>query len=106
MAGSFPACPDGKNSQPRRRSPPSTANSTSRRSTIVLLPGDGLARSMRLGVEPLDYVVNRILIEALIEAARNVTDVRSRQQVRLVAERVIQRQRLLIEDVNGRARDL
>ena len=61
---------------------------------------------MRLGVEPLDYVVNRILIEALIEAARNVTDVRSRQQVRLVAERVIQRQRLLIEDVNGRARDL
>jgi hypothetical protein len=34
--GGGPARFDGKNRQPRRRSPPSTPNSTSRRSTMVL----------------------------------------------------------------------
>jgi hypothetical protein len=59
-----------------------------------------------LAVEPFGYVVDRVLIEALVEAARNVSDVRSRQQVRQAPQGMIKRQRLLIEDVNGRARDL
>jgi hypothetical protein len=44
ITGSGPARVDGKNSQPRRRSPPSTPNSTSRRSTMVLPPKPGCAR--------------------------------------------------------------
>ena len=46
MADSGPARFDGKNSQPRRRSPPSTPNSTSRRSTMVF-PSEARACSAR-----------------------------------------------------------
>ena len=103
MAGSFPRRFDGKKGQPRRRSPPSMANSMSRRSTIVLLFSDRLAHGLRLAVQPFDYVVDCVLIEAFVEAARNVSNVRRRQQVRLTAERMIEGQGLLIEYIHGRA---
>src|SRR6476659_6456093 len=105
MAGSLPVRFDGKNSQPRRRSPPSTVNSTSRRSTIVPPCGVGFARRIGLAVAPFDYVVDGVLIEALVQAARNVADVRRRQQVRQAPKGMIGRERLLVKDVNGRARD-
>src|ERR1700722_12681948 len=82
----------GTNSHPRRRSLPPASNSTSRRSTMT--------------IEPLPDIVDRVLIKALIEAARDVADMRCRQQVRQAAERVIRRQRLLVEDVDRGAGDL
>src|ERR1700722_7985640 len=106
MAGSLPVRFDGKNSQPRRRSPPSTINSTSRRSTIVPSCGAGFARGIRLAVDPFGYVVDGVLIEALVQAARNVADVRRRRQVRQAPKGMIGRERLLVKDVNGRPRDL
>src|SRR6185295_4020151 len=98
MAGSLPVRFDGKNSQPRRRSPPSTVNSTSRRSTIVPPRGAGFARGIRLAVDPFGYVVDGVLIEALGRAKR----VRRRQQVRQAPEGMIGRERLVIKDVNRR----
>src|ERR1700722_2833863 len=56
-------------------------------------------------VEPLPYIVDRVLIEALIEATRDVADMRCRQQLRLAAKRMIGRQRLLVKDVDPGAGD-
>ena len=46
---------------------------------------------IRLGVEPLDDVVDRILIETLVQAARNIADVRGGQQIQLATKGMIER---------------
>src|SRR5271168_5213138 len=59
-----------------------------------------------LSVEPTADVRDRILVEANVKVAGDVADMRRRQQVRQAAERMVERQRLLVEDVNGCASDL
>ena len=73
--------------------------------SISLLPclnSDGLRC---LAVEPTADVLDRILVEASVEAARDVADMRRRQEVRKAAERVLEQQRLLVEDIDGCAGD-
>src|SRR5580700_6214567 len=97
----------GTKSHPRRWSPPSTSNSTSRRSTIMRSVAKLLqsASASPPSVEPLPDIVDRVLIEARIEATRDVADMWCRQQVRLAAKRMIGRQRLLVKDVDPGAGD-
>jgi hypothetical protein len=59
-----------------------------------------------LAVEPTADVLDRVLIEAAVKAARDVADVWRGQQVRQRAERMVERQRLLVEDVDGSTGDL
>ena len=59
-----------------------------------------------LAVEPTADVRDRILVESRVEAAGDVADMRRCQQVRQRAERMVKRQRLLVEDVDGCAGDL
>src|SRR5580692_4793258 len=54
-----------------------------------------------LAVEPAAYVRDRVLVEASVKAAGDVADMRRCQQVRQRAERMVERQRLLVEDVDG-----
>src|ERR1700736_5775180 len=61
--------------------------------------------SGRLAVEPAADVRDRILIEASVKVAGDVADMRRCQQVRQRAERMIDRQRLLVEDIDGCAGD-
>src|SRR5580704_12503182 len=107
MAGCRADPSSGTMSQPRRRSPPSTPNSTSRRSTIISSVAKRLRRTSAFipGVEPLPDIIDRVLVEARVEAARDVADMRCRQQIRLAAKRMIGWQRLLIKDVNPGAGD-
>src|ERR1700726_4088967 len=107
MAGCRADLFSGTKSHPRRRSPPSTSNSTSRRSTIMRSVAKLLhsASASIPSVEPLPDIVDRVLIEARIEATRDVADMRCRQQVRLAAKRMIGRQRLLVKDVDPGAGD-
>src|SRR5271163_1919028 len=107
MAGCRADLFSGTKSHPRSRSPPSTSNSTSRRSTIMGSVAKLLqpASASIPGVEPLPDIVDRVLIEARIEATRDVADMRCRQQVRLAAQRMIGRQRLLVKDVDPGAGD-
>src|SRR5580704_17320846 len=58
-----------------------------------------------LAVEPVADVRDGILVEASVKAAGDVADMRRRQQVRQRAERMVERQRLLVEDVDGSAGD-
>src|ERR1700756_5760376 len=60
----------------------------------------------RLAVEPPADVGDRILVEASVEAAGDVADMWRCQQVRQRAERMVERQRLLVEDIDGCASDL
>jgi len=69
------------------------------------IPSLHVKAGSRLTVEPLHDVGDSVPVEALVERARYVADVRGSQQVRQAAERVVARQRLLIEDIDGRARD-
>jgi hypothetical protein len=87
--------------------PPSTSNSTSRRSIIMRSVAKLLqsASASILSVEPLPDIVDRVLIEAHIQATRDVADMWCRQQVRLAAKRMIGWQRLLVEDVDPGAGD-
>src|SRR5271169_2669352 len=59
-----------------------------------------------LAIEPTADVLDRVLIEAGVKAARDVADVWRGQQVRQRAERMVEWQRLLVEDIDGRARNL
>src|SRR5271156_1096363 len=70
------------------------------------LPGLQRASAHCLAVEPPGDVRHRILIEALVQTAGDVADMRRRQYVRQAAERVVERQRLLVEDIDGCAGDL
>src|SRR5580658_7520347 len=107
-AGRGPAPVSRAKRQPRRRSPPSTSNSASPRSTIMssVAKRSQPVSSFIPGVEPLPDIVDRVLVETRIEAARDVADMRRGQQVRQAAERMIGRQRPLVEDVDRRAADL
>src|SRR6202030_335643 len=58
-----------------------------------------------LVVEPAADVRDRILVEASVKAARDVTYMRCCQQARQRAERMVERQRLLVEDIDGGAGD-
>src|SRR3981189_2884457 len=58
-----------------------------------------------LAVEPAADVRDRILVEASVKAAGDVADMRRCQQVRERAERMVERQRLLVEDIDGGAGD-
>src|SRR5580704_6922564 len=58
-----------------------------------------------LSVEPTADVRDRILVEASVKVAGDVADMRRCQQVRQRAERMIDRQRLLVEDIDGCAGD-
>src|ERR1700724_1888266 len=108
MAGCRADLFSGTRSHPRRRSPPSTSNSTSRRSTIMRSVAKLLqsASASIPSVEPLPDIVDRVLIEARIEATRDVADVWRGQQVRQRAERMVERQRLLVKDIDGSTGDL
>src|SRR5580700_11686801 len=59
-----------------------------------------------LSVEPTADVRDRILVEASVKVAGDVADMRRCQQVRQRAERMVERQRLLVEDIDGCASDL
>src|ERR1700680_5055305 len=59
-----------------------------------------------LAVEPTADVRDRILVEASVKAAGDVADMRRCQQVRQRAERMVERQRLLVKDIDGCASDL
>src|SRR5258708_7810353 len=63
------------------------------------------ASARRLFVEPTADVRDRILVEASVKAAGDVADMRRCQQVRQRAERMVERQRLLVEDIDGCAGD-
>src|SRR5271163_4566325 len=65
-----------------------------------------VAASGCLAVEPTADVCDRILVEAGIEATGHIADMRRCQQVWQRAERMVERQRLLIEDIDGCASDL
>src|ERR1700722_2745088 len=58
-----------------------------------------------LSVEPTTDVRDHILVEACVKVAGDVADMRRCQQVRQRAERMIDRQRLLVEDIDGCAGD-
>jgi hypothetical protein len=58
-----------------------------------------------LAVEPTADVRDRILVEASVKAAGDVAHMRRCQQVRQRAERMVERQRLLVEDIDGGAGD-
>src|SRR5271165_4390924 len=64
------------------------------------------ASPLSSAVEPTADVRDRILVEALVQPARDVADMRRRQQVRQAAERMVERQRLLVEDIDGCPGDL
>src|SRR5580700_11404796 len=67
---------------------------------------EGLLSSVGcLAVEPAADVLDRVLIEAGVKAARDVADVWGGQQVRQRAERMVERQRLLIKDIDGSTGD-
>jgi hypothetical protein len=58
-------------------------------------------------VEPTAVVRDRIPIEASVKAAGDVADMRRCQQVRRRGtERMVERQRLLVQDIDGYAGDL
>ncbi len=59
-----------------------------------------------LAVQPTADVCDRILVEASVKAAGDIADMRRRQHVRQSAERVLKRQRLLVEDIDRCAGDL
>jgi len=59
-----------------------------------------------LTIEPPADIGDRILVEASVEAAGDVADMRRCQQVWQRAERMVERQRLLVEDIDGCAGDL
>src|SRR5260370_26073943 len=109
MAGRGPEPSARTKSHPRRRSPPSTSNSTSRRS-IMGPPNEAAYRkgasALSSAVKPPSDVLDRVPVEALVQPARDVADMRRRQQVRQAAERVPWRQRLLVGDIDPCAGDL
>src|SRR5260370_2178073 len=109
MAGRGPEPSARTKSHPRRRSPPSTSNSTSGRS--IMGPRKEAAyrkgaSALSSAVKPPSDVLDRVPVEALVQPARDVADMRRRQQVRQAAERVLGRQRLLVEDIDRCAGDL
>src|ERR1700676_1241682 len=57
------------------------------------------ASARRVAVEPTADIRDRILVEASVEAAGDVADMRCCQQVRQRAERTVKRQRLLVKDI-------
>jgi len=59
-----------------------------------------------LAVEPTADVLDRVLIEASVKAARDEADVWRGQQVRQRPERMGGRQRLLVKDIDGSTGDL
>src|SRR5580700_11229024 len=59
-----------------------------------------------LTVEPTADIRDRILVEAGVEAAGDVADMRRCQQVRQRAERMVERQWLLVKDIDGSTGDL
>src|SRR6202022_1139270 len=59
-----------------------------------------------LAIEPTADVLDRVLIEAGVKTARDVADVWRGQQVRKRAERMVERQRLLVKDIDGSTGDL
>jgi len=59
-----------------------------------------------LAIEPTADVLDRVLIEAGVKAARDVADVWRGQQVRQRAERMVERQRLPLKDIDGSTGDL
>src|SRR5258705_5034990 len=69
-----------------------------------LSPQDASARC--LAVEPTADVLDRVLIEAGVKAARDVADVWRGQQVRQRAERMVERLLLLVKDNDGSNGDL
>ena len=58
-----------------------------------------------LAIEPTADVLDGVLIEAGVKAARDVADVWRGQQVRQRAERMVERQRLLVKDIDGSTGD-
>src|SRR5260370_10859974 len=58
-----------------------------------------------LAIEPTADVLDGVLIEAGVKAARDVADVWRGQQVRQRAERMVERQRLLVKDIDGGYRE-
>src|SRR5580704_1415966 len=62
--------------------------------------------SARCLAVPTADVLDRVLIEAAVKAARDVADVWRGQQVRQHAERMVERQRLLVKDIDGGTGDL
>src|ERR1700736_426800 len=54
-----------------------------------------------LAVEPTADIRDRILVKASVKAAGDVADMRRCQQVRQRAERMAERQRLLVGDIDG-----
>src|ERR1700676_4219696 len=59
-----------------------------------------------LAIEPTADVRDRILVEAGVEAAGDVADMRRCQQVRQRAERMVERQWLLVKNIDGSTGDL
>src|ERR1700758_1344976 len=59
-----------------------------------------------LAIEPTADVLDRVLIESGVQAARDIADVRGGQYVRQRAKRMVERQRLLVKDIDGSTRDL
>ena len=59
-----------------------------------------------LAIEPTADVLDGVLISAGVKAARDVADVWRGQQVRQRAERMVERQRLLVKDIDGSTGDL
>src|SRR6266446_10075884 len=59
-----------------------------------------------IGVEPLPNIRDGILEECFVKTLRSVCDMRRRQYVVQRSKRVIRRQRLNVEYVDRRARDL
>src|ERR1700719_484736 len=73
--------------------------------TVAFLELSPFFSTELLSVEPTADVRDRILVEASVKVAGDVADMRRCQQVRQRAERMIDRQRLLVEDIDGCARD-
>src|SRR5260370_449286 len=59
----------------------------------------------RVPIKPGGNVRNNITIKRSVELLRDVSDVRSREHVFKPTERMRRGQRLLVEDINGGARD-
>src|SRR5216684_4517742 len=58
------------------------------------------------GIQPLRDILHGVAVERLVQSAPNVAYVRRRNDVRQLSKRMVFRQRLLIEHINGRARYL
>src|SRR5258707_1559299 len=64
-----------------------------------------LCFSSALGsIQPLRDILHGVTVERLVQSAPNVANVRRRNDVRQLSKRMVFRQRLLIEHIDGRAR--